>query len=142
MPDKFESGTPNAPGIIGLGRGVQYIKDRGIDNIRHHEEDLTGYFIDEASRIDGINLYGPLDTSKQGAVVALNIRDLDSSEVSYVLNEEFGIYVRPGLHCAPLAHETIGTLEQGAVRFSFGPLNTKDELEYAIKALHRISKEL
>jgi cysteine desulfurase family protein len=142
MPDKFESGTPNAPGIIGLGKGIQYINRRGMDNIRHHEEDLTRYFIEEAARIDGIKLYGPLDTSKQGAVVALNIRDLDSSEISFVLNEEFGIYVRPGLHCAPLAHETIGTMEQGAVRFSFGPFNVLEELEYAINALHRISKEL
>jgi cysteine desulfurase family protein len=142
MPDKFESGTPNAPGIIGLGKGIQYINRRGMDNIRHHEEDLTRYFIEEAARIDGIKLYGPLDASRQGAVVTLNIRDLDSSEISFVLNEEFGIYVRPGLHCAPLAHETIGTMEQGAVRFSFGPFNVLEELEYAINALHRISKEL
>jgi cysteine desulfurase family protein len=142
MPDKFESGTPNAPGIIGLGKGIQYINRRGMDNIRHHEEDLTRYFIEEAVRIDGIKLYGPLDASRQGAVVTLNIRDLDSSEISFVLNEEFGIYVRPGLHCAPLAHETIGTMEQGAVRFSFGPFNVLEELEYAINALHRISKEL
>lgn len=142
MPDKFESGTPNAPGIIGLGKGVQYIQKRGIDAIRSHEEDLTSFFIEEAGKIDGIKLYGPLDTSRQGAVVSLNIRDLDSSEVAFILNDEFGIYVRPGLHCAPLAHETIGTLEQGAVRFSFGPFNTREELEYAVDALHRISKEL
>jgi cysteine desulfurase family protein len=142
MPDKFESGTPNAPGIIGLGKGIQYINRRGMDNIRHHEEDLTRYFIEEAARIDGIKLYGPLDASRQGAVVALNIKDLDSSEISFVLNEEFGIYVRPGLHCAPLAHETIGTMKQGAVRFSFGPFNVLEELEYAINALHRISKEI
>ncbi|WP_409227347.1 aminotransferase class V-fold PLP-dependent enzyme [Gudongella sp. SC589] len=142
MPDKFESGTPSSPGIIGLGKGIEYINKRGIDNIRNHEEELTSYFIQEVARIDGIRLYGPLDTSKQGAVVALNIRDLDSSEVSFVLNEEFGIYVRPGLHCAPLAHETIGTMEQGAVRFSFGPFNTQEELDYAVRALHRISKEL
>ncbi len=142
MPDKFESGTPNAPGIIGLGKGIQYIMNRGIENIRSHEENLTAYFIEETSKIDGIQLYGPCNTSLQGAVVALNIRDLDSSEISYVLNEEFGIYVRPGLHCAPLAHKTIGTMEQGAVRFSFGPFNKQEELEYAVKALHRISKEL
>ncbi|WP_422485758.1 aminotransferase class V-fold PLP-dependent enzyme [Gudongella sp. DL1XJH-153] len=142
MPDKFESGTPNSPGIIGLGRGIQYILKRGIENIRSHEEKLTTYFLEEISKIDGIRVYGPCNASLQGAVVALNIRDLDSSEVSYVLNEEFGIYVRPGLHCAPLAHETIGTMEQGVVRFSFGPFNKQEELEYAIKALHRISKEI
>ncbi|MGM0396131.1 MAG: aminotransferase class V-fold PLP-dependent enzyme [Bacillota bacterium] len=142
MPDRFESGTPNAPGIIGLGKGVEYIRSRGINDIRKHEEELTAYFLYELSGIDGIKLYGPSDTSIQGAVVALNIRDLDSSEVSFVLNEEFGIYVRPGLHCAPLAHETIGTLKQGAVRFSMGPFNTQKDMEYTVKALRRIAKEL
>lgn len=142
MPDRFESGTPNAPGIIGLGKGVEYIRSRGISEIRKHEEELTAYFLQELSGIDGIRLYGPSDTSIQGAVVALNIRGLDSSEVSFVLNEEFGIYVRPGLHCAPLAHETIGTLKQGAVRFSMGLFNTQEDMEYTVKALKRISKEL
>ncbi len=141
-PDKYESGTINAPGVIGLGEGIRYIMEKGIDNIRIYEEELTKHFIDEAMKIDGTKLYGPLDINKQGAVVSLNIRDVDSSEVSYLLDEEYDIAVRPGLHCAPLAHKTIGTFEQGVIRFSFGLFNTHKEIEYGIKALKEIAKKI
>ena len=141
-PDKYESGTPNAPGIIGLGAGIKYILDRGIDNIRSHEEELTQHFIEEITKIEGIKAYGPLNVKEQGAVVSLNIREEDSSEISYVLDEEYDIAVRPGLHCAPLAHKTIGTFEQGVVRFSFGPYNTHEEIEFAVKALREIAREI
>ncbi len=142
IPDKFESGTPNAPGIIGLGAGVKYILDKGIENIKNKEESLLEHFIEEASKIDGIKLYGPLEIGYHAPVVALNIKDADSSEVSYILDDEYDIAVRPGLHCAPLAHKTIGTFEQGVVRFSFGFENTHEEIEFAIKALKEISKEV
>lgn len=141
-PDKYESGTINAPGVIGLGEGIRYIMEKGINNIRIYEEELTKHFIEEAMKIDGIKLYGPLDINKQGAVVSLNIRDVDSSEVSYLLDEEYDIAVRPGLHCAPLAHKTIGTFEQGVIRFSFGLFNTHKEIEYGIKALKEIAKKI
>ncbi|MDY0236016.1 MAG: aminotransferase class V-fold PLP-dependent enzyme [Gudongella sp.] len=142
MPDKFESGTPNSPGIIGLGEGINFINNTGIANIRKYEEELTEHFIREASKIEGLTIYGPKNTDLQAAVVALNFNNMDSSELAYILNEEFDIYVRPGLHCAPLAHKTIGTLEQGAVRFSFGYFNNHEEIEYSIKALNKIRKEL
>lgn len=142
FPDKFESGTSNAPGIIGLGTGIKYILERGITNIREYEESLTKYFIEEASKIEGIKLYGPLNANEQGGVVALNIKDADSSEVSYILDQEYDIAVRPGLHCAPLAHKTIGTLEQGVVRFSFGIFNTHEEIDICIKALKDIANEV
>lgn len=142
MPDKFESGTPNTPGIIGLGEGIRFINKTGISNIRKHEEELTEHFIREVSKIKGLSIYGPKSIDLQAAVVALNIDNMDSSELAYILNEEFDIYVRPGLHCAPLAHKTIGTLEQGAVRFSFGFFNKHEEIEYSIKALNKIIKEL
>lgn len=141
-PDKLESGTSNAPGIIGLGAGINYILEKGIHNIREHEENVTTHFIEEALKIEGLKLYGPLTKEEQGAVVALNIKDADSSEISYILDQEYDIAVRPGLHCAPLAHRTIGSLEQGAVRFSFGIFNTHDEIEFAIKALKEIAKEV
>lgn len=141
-PDKLESGTTNAPGIIGLGAGINYILEKGIHNIREHEENVTTHFIEEALKIEGLKLYGPLTKEEQGAVVALNIKDADSSEISYILDQEYDIAVRPGLHCAPLAHRTIGSLEQGAVRFSFGIFNTHDEIEFAIKALKEIAKEV
>ncbi|MEY8304786.1 aminotransferase class V-fold PLP-dependent enzyme [Anaerosalibacter bizertensis] len=142
MPDKYESGTPNAPGIIGLGNGVNYILEKGMNNIREHEENLTEYFIEELLKIDGVKIYGPLDIKEQAPVVSINIRDEDSSEISYILDEEYNIAVRSGLHCAPLAHKTIGTFKQGVIRFSFGVFNTYEEIELGIEAIKEISKEV
>ena len=141
-PDKYESGTPNGPGIVGLGAGIRYILQEGIENIRKHEEQLTQHFIEEVIKIEGVKVYGPLDIKQQGAVVPINIGLEDSSEISYILDENYNICVRPGLHCAPLSHKTIGTFEQGVVRFSFGPYNTHDEIELGIKAIREISKEV
>ena len=142
LPDKYESGTPNGPGIIALGAGVEYILEKGIENIRAHEERLTDHFLKAIKEIEGIKAYGPLDVKKQGAVVALNLKDIDSTEISYILDQEYNIGTRSGLHCAPLAHKTIGSLEQGAVRFSFGIFNTLEEVDLAIKALKEIAKEI
>jgi cysteine desulfurase family protein len=142
MPDKFESGTANTSGIIGLGAGVRYVMDIGIDNIRKKEIAITEHFMDEAGKIEGIKIYGPKDILEHAPVVAINIKDADSSEVSYILNEEYDIAVRPGLHCAPLAHKTIGTFDQGTVRFSFGYENTHEEIETALKALKEIAREV
>lgn len=142
LPDKFESGTPNTPGIIGLGEGIRYILETSIENIRKHEKELTKHFIEETIKIDGVKVYGPLNVEEQGAVVSLNIRDEDSSEISYILDEEYDIGVRSGLHCAPLAHKTIGTFRQGVIRFSFGPFNTHEEIEMCIKAIKKISDEV
>ncbi|WP_425448765.1 aminotransferase class V-fold PLP-dependent enzyme [Dethiothermospora halolimnae] len=142
LPDKFESGTPNTPGIVGLGAGVRYILDRGIENIRKHEQDLTSYFIEELSKIDIVNIYGPKDIIKQAPVVSINIGEEDSSEVSYVLDKVFNIAVRPGLHCAPLSHKTTKTFEQGTVRFSIGAFNTHHDIEKAIEAVRNICSEI
>ena len=142
FPDKYESGTHNAPGIIGMGAGIEYILSEGKENIRKHEEELTQYFIDGIKDIEEIKIYGPLDIKKSAAVVPINLKDIDSSEISFILDEEYDIAVRSGLHCAPLAHKTIGTLDQGVVRFSFGIFNTKDEIDIAIGALKEISKEI
>ncbi|WP_069650888.1 aminotransferase class V-fold PLP-dependent enzyme [Caloranaerobacter ferrireducens] len=142
LPDKFESGTPNTPGIVGLGAGIKFILKTGIDNIRKHEEELTEYFIEELKEIDKVKIYGPCDVKKQAPVVSINLGEEDSSEVSYILDRVFNIAVRPGLHCAPLAHKTIGTFEQGVVRFSIGYFNTHEDIEEAIKAIREIAKEI
>lgn len=142
MPDKFESGTPNAPGLIALGCGVEHVRKRGVSSIRAHEEALMMQFISEASRIEGIRIYGPGNPKEQVGVASINLRDMDSSQLAFMLNEGYDIYVRPGLHCAPLAHETLGTLDQGAVRFSFGIYNTQEDVEYAVKALKEISIQI
>jgi len=142
LPDKFESGTPNTAGIVGLGAGIRYILSRGIENIREHEKELTRYFIGELRKVDKVKLYGPCDVDKQAPVVSLNIGDEDSSEVSYILDKVFNIAVRPGLHCAPLAHKTIGTFDQGVVRFSLGPFTTLSDIDAAIEAVKKISEEI
>lgn len=141
-PDRYESGTLNGPGIVGLGAGVSYIKKIGIENIRKHEEELTRHFMEEVLKIDKVKVYGPLDISEHAPVVAINIGDVDSSEISYILDEKYNIAVRPGLHCAPLAHKTIGTFEQGVVRFSFGLFNTHEDIEKSVKAIREISLEI
>lgn len=142
LPDKYESGTLNAPGIAGLGAGIRYIKAEGIDKIKNYEEKLTQYFLEGIKDIEGIKIYGPLDLKKRAAVVSLNIGDIDSAELAYILDDKYNIGVRSGLHCAPLAHKTMETLHQGMVRFSFGIFNTREEIDLAIKALKEISREV
>lgn len=139
-PDKYESGTPNGPGIVGLGKGIEFINTTGMDKIRRYEEELTQHFLDEIKKIDGVIAYGPLNSKEQASVVPINIRNEDSSEISFILDDEYDIQVRPGLHCAPLAHKTIGTFEQGVVRFSFGYFNTHEEIEKSIEALKKIAR--
>lgn len=141
-PDRYESGTPNTPGIVGLGAGIKYILDIGIDNIRKHEEELTEYMLNGLKNIEGVKIYGPKDIKKKAAVISINIGDLDSSEVSYVLDQGFNIAVRSGLHCAPLAHKTIGSFEQGTVRFSIGYFNTKNDIDKALNAVKKIQEEM
>lgn len=141
LPDRFESGTPNGPGIIGLGEGVRFINQTGLENIHAHEMRLMRRFIDGIKDIENIILYGPLDEN-QGPVLCINFKDVDSAEVAYLLNTEYDIYTRPGLHCAPFAHKTIGTIDQGCVRFSFGYFNTEDEVDIAIQALKNIAAEV
>lgn len=140
-PDKYESGTHNTPGIAGLAAGVQFLLDTGLDNIRNHEEELSQYMIDEILKIDGVKLYGPKSAKERAAVIALNIKDLDSGEVTFRLDREFDIATRSGIHCAPLAHKSIGTLKQGAVRFSLGYFTTKEEIDIALSAIKTIASE-
>ena len=136
-PDSLESGTPNGVGIIALGKGIDFINEVGLENIRNHEMSLKNHFIELLKDNEDVILYGTLD-DRQGAVVSLNVKDMDSSEISYILSDEFDIYTRPGFHCAPLAHKTIGTEELGAIRFSFGYYNTLEEIEKTVEALLNI----
>lgn len=141
LPDKYESGTPNTPGIIGLGEGIDYIEKFGLENIVEHEWELTKRFMDGIKDFKFINIYGPSVDQKRAPVVAINIGEEDSSEISNILDEEFDIATRPGLHCAPLAHKTIGTFEQGVVRFSFGYSNTIEEIDHAIESIKKITDQ-
>lgn len=142
IPDRFESGTHNTPGIAGLCAGINFIKELGIANIRKHEQELAQYFRDGLKGIKQIKVYGTQDIYKQAPVVSINIGEIGSSEVSYILDQTFDIATRSGLHCAPIAHKTLGTLEQGTVRFSFGYFNTREEIEKTIAAIEQIVREL
>ena len=142
LPDRYESGTANAPGIAGLGAGIEFILKEGLDKIRNHEKELTRYFIEELNKIEKIKIYGPKDSEKQASVVSINIGDEDSSEIAFILDKEFNIAVRSGLHCAPLAHKTVGSFEQGTVRFSIGYFNTKEDIDRALEALKDICEQI
>lgn len=141
-PDKFESGTLNLPGIAGLNAGVKYIKSKGTKSILSHENKLIELFINGIKNNDKIKIYGSKDISKRCGVIPLNIMGLDSSELAYILDSEYEIAVRPGLHCAPLAHKTIGTDKLGAVRFSVGPFNTESDINAAVNALNEITSKI
>ncbi|MDF2948910.1 MAG: csdB [Sedimentibacter sp.] len=138
-PDKLESGTHNLPGIAGLNAGLKYILSKGTKSIYSHEKELLDIFIKELRKNPKIEIYGPEDINLRCGVVPINILDLDSSEVAFKLDTEYNIAVRPGLHCAPLAHKTIGTEKIGAVRFGIGPFNKKTDIFAAVKALNEIS---
>ena len=138
MPECFEAGTVNTHGIVSLGAGVNYIKNIGIDEIFRHETFLRDYFIDKAGSLNNIVLYGVSDDEHVG-VVSFNIKNFDCSEVGSYLSSR-GICVRSGIHCAPLAHKTIGTGENGAVRISFGYNNTKKEIDFAFDVLKRLQR--
>ena len=140
MPDKYESGTLNTVGLAGLGAGAEYIIRKGIDHIRAREIMLTQRFLDGLTSISGVRIYGPGEASRQISVVSFNIEGKTPSEVSFALDEHFGVMSRPGLHCAPAAHRTIGTFPRGTVRFSFGYFNTEEEISYALDALREIRK--
>ena len=142
FPDKYESGTHNTPGLAGLNEGIKFILEKGTDNIRKHEEELTDYFIQELKKIPQVKIYGPMDTKKQASVVSINIGNIDSGEISYILDDVYDIATRSGLHCAPLAHKTLGTFEQGTVRFGIGYFNTKNDIDKAVDALKDIVNEL
>lgn len=137
MPEMLEAGTSNTPGILSLGAGIDYINSIGLENIRKHKTELVNYFIKSLSNIPEIIIYDNFNIER-GAVVALNIKGIPSSELSDILSEEFNICTRGGFHCAPLAHKYLGTYEDGAVRFSFGYTNTIEEVQYCISALKEI----
>ncbi|HPP06698.1 MAG TPA: aminotransferase class V-fold PLP-dependent enzyme [Syntrophorhabdaceae bacterium] len=139
MPDRFESGTPNTIGIAGLGASVRHVSALGIDNIRKKELHLTGLFLDGIASIEGIKVYGVKDINKKIAVVSFSIEGMTPSDISYILDREFNIMSRPGLHCAPSAHRTMGSFPEGTVRFGFGIFNTEEEIKIAIEAIEKIA---
>lgn len=141
MPTALEAGTLNGHGIAGLQASLSYLERIGIDTVREKEQAIMRQFYEAVNTIEGVTVYGDFTTFDRCPIVALNIRDYDSSEVSDELLMTYGISTRPGAHCAPLMHEALGTVDQGAVRFSFSHYNTEEELDIAIAAIREMAQE-
>jgi selenocysteine lyase/cysteine desulfurase len=141
LPDRFESGTPNGVGIAGLLAGVQFVLEKGVDQIRQKESHLMHKLIGGLEEISRMKIYGPERTEDRIATLSLNLTGLSPSDVAFRLEKEFGILCRPGLHCAPSAHHTIGTFPEGTIRFGLSVFNTEADIETTIQAVSQISEK-
>lgn len=135
LPDRYESGTLNAHGLAGLRAGVEFILAEGVANIRAHEEELTARLLEGLSEIPGVTVYGPRVWERRVGIVSFNLAGFTSSELASFLDDEYGICVRSGLHCSPLAHRTLGTLRNGVVRASFSYFNTPEDVDALLHAV-------
>lgn len=164
LPDALESGTQNNVGIAGLGAGVDFILKQGVDNIREHEKTLTAALLSQIRHVTGVTIYGPLNADEQTATISITFdsilppglrydyggcgavnlevmeEDIYPAEAGNILNAEYDIFVRAGLHCAPIAHRTLKTFPEGTIRISMGYFNTLEEMEITAKAIRRIAE--
>lgn len=142
MPDKFEAGTLNIPGIFGLNASLKYLLSTGVDTIREKELFLTNRFIEEVKNIPRAELVGIPSINNRTAVVSIDFTsaNIDNGIIAHCLSEDYGIMTRCGLHCAPSAHKTLGTFPEGTVRFSFGHNNTMGEVKYTIESIDKCIK--
>lgn len=139
-PERYEAGTLNTPGIVGLHEGVSFILEEGLEKIYAHEKKLTAYALEQLSKLKGITIYGPDLDRERAAVISFNLKGVDPQELATILDEHYGIATRAGLHCTPLAHQVLNTDELGSVRISFGYFNTIEEIDRLIAALEEISQ--
>ena len=142
LPDRFEPGTPNLPGIFGLHAALKELTPLSMEQIRTKELSLTGYFLEKLMELDPsekhIRIIGRKNLSMRSAVVSIQTLDEDMASVAWHLDHDYHIMTRVGLHCAPNAHKTLGTYPAGTIRFSFGPQNTNNEIDFCIRALKEI----
>ena len=141
LPDRYESGTANGMGIAGLGAGVRFVLEEGIAPIRAHEQQLTAQLLAGLRSISRVRVYGTADAQRQTATVSFNVEGLEPSDVALWLDEEYQIMCRPGLHCAPSAHRTIGTYPRGTVRFGLSYLNTTEQVDLAVEAVSKVAEK-
>lgn len=139
LPDRYESGTLNVIGIAGLGAGVRFLLQRGVQRVEEHDGELLALFFEAIGFDERIRTYGKGKASEQTGVLSLNIARLSPSKVGEILDNQYGIMTRVGLHCAPGAHRSIGTFPDGTVRFSWGPFTKKRDILYAARALREIA---
>ncbi len=140
LPDKYESGNHNAPGLVGLAAALDFLTERGIDNIRAHEQQLTAQLLEGLAQIPGLTQYGPTDPTERVAVVSITLEGFDPQDLAGILDDSFAIQTRAGLHCAPRIHESLGTKPAGGtIRLSPGPFSTAEDIDAAIEALRAIT---
>lgn len=140
LPDRFESGTPNLPGIYGLEEALRFIEETGIDALRAHEMQLCARFLNGLSGLSNVRLCGTRELSRRVGVISVDFLNADNAEAAFRLESEFGILTRCGLHCAPSAHKTLGTFPAGTVRFSLGFASTEADVDAALAAIRAISE--
>ncbi len=141
LPDKFEAGTINLPGIAGLHQALKFIMQTGIDAIRLHELELTQALLGGLKALPNIRIIGSSEMKERTSLISIDCLKHDNADVAYTLQKEYGIRTRCGLHCAPAAHKTVDTFPQGTIRFSPGYFNTKKEMDYTISSLQKILTE-
>ena len=140
MPDRFEPGTPNLPGIYGWEAALEYLQSVTVERVRAHDQELTARFLDGVRGLPGVALLGPDSLEGRVGVFSLDFPGQDNAQVAFRLEEEFGILTRCGLHCAPAAHRTLGTFPRGTVRFSLGWFTTVEEVDRAVEAIGAVAK--
>ncbi|WP_337988022.1 aminotransferase class V-fold PLP-dependent enzyme [Dehalobacter sp. DCM] len=138
-PNKLETGTLNVPGIIGLHEGIKFIEKEGLDKIRKKDAELADYALARLKEVDDIILYGPQDSGKIIGVISFNLKSKACEQIAYELDQNFGIMIRAGLHCAPSAHQIIGTEKSGTCRIGIGYFNEKQDIDQLVEALKSIS---
>lgn len=138
LPDKYESGTLNLPGIIGLNSALSYIEETGIETIHNRKMELAGYFLERVKEFPDIRVAGRNGIEGRVAVVSLDFLQKDNAVAAFELEQRYGIMTRVGLHCAPTAHRTLNTYPQGTVRFAFGMENRIEEIDLCLEGIRRI----
>lgn len=138
LPDKYESGTLNLPGIIGLHAALGYLEETGLHTIHQKKMELTGHFLERILTIPQARVAGKASLEDRLAVVSLDFPGYDNAQIAFALEQNYGIMTRVGLHCAPMAHQTLGTMPQGTVRFAFSHFNTIDEVDQCIDGLREL----
>lgn len=138
LPDKFEPGTMNLPGIVGLSKALDYIISETPEKILSHELRLADRFMKRIDGMENVRIVGTRDLNKRVGVVSLDFIGRDNADIAYEIDSRFGIMTRCGLHCAPLSHRTFGTFPQGTVRFAFGRFNTEEDVDAALRAIETV----
>ena len=137
LPDRFESGTPNLPGIYGWEAAPRFVEEMGVDTLRNHEMALCQRFLKGLETIEGVALCGTKNLDRRVGVVSVDFRNKDNGSAAFELETDYGILTRCGLHCAPCAHKTLGTYPRGVVRFSLGHRSTREDVDAALHAIEK-----